>query len=282
MRLLEIKAADPLHSADKRHEPKFYRNPSTPFAFFQDKLPILEANARHRFQRIHVHRERPGRGRRVPAKRVIGANQIGRHPIVLHLDLNYFSAFKGSDRSCRIIGVESECAIRAAQIGRAHAGESLPLRDYWRKIRWDAVNVVGHAVFVQNLPEGLAVPQLFRRATAQRDHPTPDMKTMFWAFYARRRKVELKSLRIAVDEIEDSVPAGIHSRNQVRPRHRALRRDACRQPPERSLLGQPGKVRQFALRHELREQVGVEPVDTKDDQLPGANRSVPRVMAGEK
>src|SRR5580658_11283584 len=33
MRLLEIKAADPLHIADERHKLKLHRNPSTPFAF---------------------------------------------------------------------------------------------------------------------------------------------------------------------------------------------------------------------------------------------------------
>ena len=85
-----------------------------------------------------------------------------------------------------------------------------------------------------------------------------------------------------MDEIKDSVPAGIHSRDQVRPCHRALRRDAGRQTAERSLLGQPREVRHLALRHELCEQVGVEPVNTEDDQFPRPNRSAPRVMAGEK
>src|SRR5258708_8140467 len=108
------------------------------------------------------------------------------------------------------------------------------------------------------------------------------MKTMLWAFYARRRKIKLKGFRIAVNEIKDSVPTGIHSRDQVRPCHRALRRDAGRQTPERSLLGQPGKVRHLALRHELREQVRVEPVYTEDDQPTGADRSDPRATARAK
>src|SRR6266849_6670393 len=105
---------------------------------------------------------------------------------------------------------------------------------------------------------------------------------MLGAFYSRRGKIKLKGFRIAVYEIKDSVPARIHARNQVRPRHRALWRDAGRQTPERSLLGQPGKVRHLALRHELREQVRIEPVDTEDDQLLRSNRSAPRVMAGEQ
>ena len=85
-----------------------------------------------------------------------------------------------------------------------------------------------------------------------------------------------------MDEIKDPMSARIHSRNQVRPRHRALWRDAGRQTPERSLLGQLSEVRHLALRHEPREQVRVEPVNTEDDQLPGRNRSAPRVTAREK
>src|SRR5208282_5877693 len=96
---------------------------------------------------------------------------------------------------------------------------------------------------VQNLPESLAVPQLFRRPAAERNHPTADPKAVLGSCDLRGGKIKLKSFRITVDEIEDSVPARIQSRNQVRPRHRALRRDARRQAPERSLRLQPRKVR---------------------------------------
>src|ERR1700682_876107 len=108
------------------------------------------------------------------------------------------------------------------------------------------------------------------------------MKTMLGAFHSRGGEIKLKGFRIAVDEIKDAVPAGIHARNQVRPCHRALRRDAGRQTPERSLLGQPGEVRHLALRHELSEQVWVEPVNTEDNQLLRPSRSATRVPAGEK
>jgi hypothetical protein len=85
-----------------------------------------------------------------------------------------------------------------------------------------------------------------------------------------------------MDKIKDSVPAGIHSRDQVRPRHRALRRNAGRQAPERAPLGQSGEVWHLAFRHEFREQVRVEPVDAQDYQLAGGDGSPPRVLAGEK
>jgi hypothetical protein len=86
----------------------------------------------------------------------------------------------------------------------------------------------GPGLFVEKLPEGLAVPQLFRGAAAQRYHPAADSASCASAPSTFEvEKYKLKGLRIAVNEIEDSVPAGVHSRDQIRPRHRALRRDAC-------------------------------------------------------
>jgi hypothetical protein len=122
MHLLEIKAANPLHIANDRHQLKLHRNPSAPFPFFQNELLVLQADAHNRVQRIHVNRERLGRRRRVLAKRVVRSDQVGRDPIVLHLDLHDFAALDGSHRRCRIVGVESKRAIGAAQVGRAHAG----------------------------------------------------------------------------------------------------------------------------------------------------------------
>src|SRR5271169_3160232 len=108
------------------------------------------------------------------------------------------------------------------------------------------------------------------------------MQVVLWSLDPRGGKIKLKSFRIAVDEIKDSVPASIQSCDQVRPRHRALRRDAGSQTPERSLLGQPREIRHLALGHELGEQVRIEPVDAQDDQLPRPRRSAPPVLAGEK
>ena len=48
-------------------------------------------------------------------------------PIVLHFNLDDFSALNRSHSRRRIVGIESERAISAAQIGRAHAGKRLAL-----------------------------------------------------------------------------------------------------------------------------------------------------------
>jgi hypothetical protein len=108
------------------------------------------------------------------------------------------------------------------------------------------------------------------------------MKAALRAFNFRSREIKVKGLRIAVDKIKDTVSAGVHSRDQVRPRDRTLRWDAAGQTPERSLLRQAGKIRHLALRHELREQIRIEAVNPQDYHLPGADCSAPRTSAGNK
>src|ERR1700733_2455823 len=134
-------------------------------------------------------------------------------------------------------------------------------------------------MFVEKLPERLPMPQLLCRAAAQRNHPAAKMKAMFRPFNLRCRKIKLKSLRIAMNEIKDSVSARIHSSDQVRPRHRTLRRNAGRQTTERSLLGQPRKVRHLALGHKLRKQVRIKPINAEDDHLLRRKRATMSALA---
>src|ERR1035438_1287168 len=108
------------------------------------------------------------------------------------------------------------------------------------------------------------------------------MKTMFGPFDLRGGKIKLKSFGIAVNEIEDAMPAGIHAGDQIGPRHGALWRNARRQTAERTLSGEPGEVGHLAFRHELRQQIGVEAVHSKNNHLFGAHRSATGVLAREK
>jgi hypothetical protein len=85
-----------------------------------------------------------------------------------------------------------------------------------------------------------------------------------------------------MDEIEDPVPASIHARDQVRPRHRTLWRNARDQPLEGPLLRQSRKVRHLAVCHELGKQVGIEPIDTQNDHFAGRSGPAPRPLAGDK
>ena len=93
------------------------------------------------------------------------------------------------------------------------------------------------------------------------------MNPVLRRLYSRSGKIWLQSLGIAMDEIEDAVPAGVHAGNQVRPGHRTLRRNAGGQQPERSLLSEGRKVRHLALGHELFQKLRVHAVDAENDEL---------------
>ena len=70
-----------------------------------------------------------------------------------------------------------------------------------------------------------------------------------------------------MDEVKDAVPPGIHARDQVRPGHRTLRRNAGGEQTERSLPHQGGEIRHLALGHELLQQLWVHAVNAKNDEL---------------
>jgi len=165
---------------------------------------------------------------------------MGVDAVFLDLNLHHFSALDGSCRCRRIVRVESKRAVCAAQIGRAHAGKRLPFAQS-REICRNPVNIIRHVLFVQNLPERLAVPQLFRRAAAQRITNCQG-ENCASAFDFRGRKIQLESFRVAVNKIENPWPPAFIP--VIRFDHpRALRRDAGRQTPKRSLRGQPREVR---------------------------------------
>jgi hypothetical protein len=90
---------------------------------------------------------------------------------------------------------------------------------------------------------------------------------VFRSFNSRRREIRLHRLRIAMNEVEDAVPPGVHSRDQVRPRDRALRRNARRKQTERPLLCQPGEVAHLPLLDKLLQELRIHAINTEDDQL---------------
>src|SRR5262249_53880510 len=71
---------------------------------------------------------------------------------------------------------------------------------------------------------------------------------------------------IAMNKVEDGVPAGIHSRDQVRPRYRALRGNRGGQTAERAAGFQSREVGHFAFLHELVEQARIHAVNAQYDE----------------
>jgi hypothetical protein len=90
---------------------------------------------------------------------------------------------------------------------------------------------------------------------------------VFGGFHARGGEVELKSFRVAMNEIEDAMSAGVHPCNQVRPSDRTLRWDARAKLLEGALLSQAREVGHLPIRHELAEKLRIHPVDAEDDEL---------------
>lgn len=77
-----------------------------------------------------------------------------------------------------------------------------------------------------------------------------------------------------MNEVKNSVPAGVHPSYQIRPRHGALWGNTGSERAERSRLGQRRKVRHLALCHVLFQELRVHPINPQNDEfliaLPGA------------
>ena len=112
--------------------------------------------------------------------------------------------------------------------------------------------------------------ELLRASAAERDNPIPQMNSALRRLDSRRGKIWLQRVGIAMNKIKDAMPARIHARDQVGPRHRALGRNAGGEQTKRPLLGQDRKVRHLAFGHELLQKLRVHAVDAENDDLPVA------------
>ena len=70
-----------------------------------------------------------------------------------------------------------------------------------------------------------------------------------------------------MDEIKNPVPAGIHPRNQIRPCHRTLRRNAGGKLAKRPPLRQRRKVRHLSFRHKTSKQLRIHAINAQHNQL---------------
>ena len=68
-----------------------------------------------------------------------------------------------------------------------------------------------------------------------------------------------------MNKIKNAVPAGVHPRDQVRPRHRTLRWDTSGEQTKGSLRGEQRKIRHLAFSHELFQELRVHAVDAEND-----------------
>jgi hypothetical protein len=81
-------------------------------------------------------------------------------------------------------------------------------------------------VLGERLPERFAFAQAAHAAAGKRDFVGAQRKSVARLQRLRHRGERHARRRIAVDKIENAVPAGIPAGDETRPRHGALRRNA--------------------------------------------------------
>ena len=123
------------------------------------------------------------------------------------------------------------CRTRTCR--RCRAGRACPSRSAraWRvpdggKLAGMRTIVVSMPCCSSTLPERLG-PSLSSstRPAVERELPFAERDEATRRLRPRRRQIRRHRLRIAVDEVEDAVAAGIEAGDERRPGHRALRRD---------------------------------------------------------
>src|SRR5579863_6863056 len=266
MRLLEIKAAHAFYICEERNQLELDANPIAPLPLAQHKLPALHRDFCDRLQRVNRNGEWFLSCGRAFSKRIVGANQIGRDARVLDQHGDNLPAFDRPGNGRGIIGVKRKCAVSSPQVGSAHAREGFSLGwDRW-KIRGNPEDCIWDAVLIKQLPERYAFSQLFGAATAERNRPTAEADRALRPLDPRGRKKKSQGLRVAMNEIEDSMTTCIHPRNKVGPCYRTLWRNAGCELAKISLSLQFREVRHLPFAHEPMQELGIHTVDAENDQ----------------
>ena len=169
----------------------------------------------------------------------------------------------------RVGGVEGVLAVGRIERRRHHPGEGQALGRLDREIGGHAPDVGRHVGLGQDLPEARAGAVGVGRP-AQGELPVPPQADDVGRGDRGGGGGRHTGHRIAVDEVEDAVPAGVAAGDEVRPGHRRLGWDggAQRVHPA-AVLHQSGEVAHpiGIARDGLGQQVGVHPVDAQDDHL---------------
>jgi hypothetical protein len=175
----------------------------------------------------------------------------------------------------RLVGVERVGAVAAAHVHRSHPAEHVRLRRRRREVARDPVHLDVYAVLLEHVPPrrpAAVVGHLGRRG---RDHVAEHVQRAAGIADGWRRGGDrLVGGRIAVDEVEDPVPAGIHPGDEARPRDRTLRRRRGAERLVRALVAELREVRHLAARDHLLEDHRIHPVDADDEHARLLGRGV--------
>ena len=164
----------------------------------------------------------------------------------------------------QVVGVIRKGALRAAKVGCAHAGESLPGVD--GRVVGGHMND-GRGDASEQFPEGFSFAEGDDPRAGEREFVgTEGNRESRGAGLAHGQRWFERN-GVAMDEVEDAVTRGVQAGGEGRPGDGALRRSGRREAAKASLIAEVGEVRKIgpvAL-----DEFGVHAVDAEDDDLPG-------------
>ncbi len=271
--LLQVEAHHAADAGDVRHEIEVHRQPLAPFALLQQPPTVTDAHQCDGILRIDDDFEVCSDVRARLQQWIRRSGDLAMADTLVQHDALDDAAGDRAGLPLRCIRVQRERPGRALQIGRAHTRNRLARCFDWRIVRRNLKQSCVHAVAFEQLPERRALTQQFSVRRFQRDAPATERQRERRALDARRGHVRREGLAVEVQEIEDAMAAGIHTRDERRPRDRALRRVRRFQRHEAASGGEARQIRHDAFLHVLREQLRIHAVDAEDHHARGRIRA---------
>ncbi len=133
-------------------------------------------------------------------------------------------------------------------------------------------------------PEWLAPAQVDGLARSERNLQAEHFQVAAGRNVLGNREARRVGFRVAAQEVEDAVVAGMFTGGEIRPGHRRLRRIAGAEPLVMAVGGQAAEVRQFALGHPALGKPRVHAVEAEHHQpaLGGGLRRIGRAEHGKQ
>ncbi len=252
-------------SHTEREEIERDLHPVAPRAFGQDDDTTGDLDrGRTRFA-IEQDRERNAGGSAVLLERTRRAAER-RVDATVELTHGHDATFVGDGARIGLGHVVRVLAVGRVDRGCHHPAEGPTLGSLDGEVRGHAPHVGRDAVIFQHAPERNARAIRFG-VTTERELPSRGEWNRARRFRFHRRRDRQARHRIAVDEVEDAVPTGITTRDEVRPGDRRLRRHGRLELVDPVRAGDPHEVTHAVgkARDRFAQEIRVHPVDAQHD-----------------
>ena len=240
-------------------------DPVAPFPFAQHDFRIIEDELCQRPFGVQVDLQGHLRFGRFCDKRIHRTSQGAIDHMIFHGHPLNVTTRNISRPFVGIAGEIRELAIASLQVRRSHSGQRGGFAFGRRKIDRHPENRAGNTMVFKMVPERLTAAAIDNLPRRKRDLPGPKRDQSGGRDSLCDRMVRNHRFGIAGDEIENPVSTGIGSRNEIRPRHRTLRRIARPQWVKGTLLHETGAMRHPPFCDELLKQRRIHTVDAQDN-----------------